>query len=147
MRTFVIAATLAATLFAKRSFASDGVAIAPEVLRSFQSTFATAQEADWSVTPDFYKVQFALNGQYITAFYKSDGTMAALTRNISSQQLPVSLQATVKNDYKDYWISGLFELSNDEGVQYYVTLENADATMILKSSGSTWSLFQKQRKD
>ena len=147
MRTLVILFTLIASVCAKSSFANDGTAVAPEVLRNFQSTFAAAQEADWSVTADMYKVQFQMNGQRITAFYKNDGTMAALTRNITSTQLPVSLQTTLKNDYKEYWISDLFELSNEEGVQYYVTLENADSKVVLKSSSAAWNVFQKERKD
>jgi hypothetical protein len=147
MRTFVILFTLAATVFTKTSFANEGTAIAPEVLRSFQTTFTTAKDANWTVTADLYKVQFALNGQHITAFYKQDGTMAAVTRNINSMQLPVNLQTTLKNEYKGYWIAGLFELSNEEGVQYYVTLEDANSTLVLKSSACSWSVFQKQRKD
>src|SRR5215203_2690743 len=104
MKMIAIAFTLFISVFTKSSFANDGI-VNPEVLRSFQSTFAAAKNADWSHLEGFYKVQFALNGQSITAFYKLDGTMAALTRNISFFQLPVSLQASIKNDYKNYWIS------------------------------------------
>lgn len=147
MKMIVIAFTLLASVFTKSSFANDGVVTPGEVLKSFQSTFAAAKNADWSLTEDFYKVQFALDGQYITAFYKADGTMAAITRNISPVQLPVALQTNLKNEYKAYWISGLFELSNDEGVQYYVTLENADTKVVLKSSSTMWNTYQKQRKD
>src|SRR5215217_6332016 len=143
MKKFVIAFTLVASVFTKSSFANNGAAIAPEVLKSFQSTFAAAKDADWSVTQNMYKVQFALNEQHITAFYNQDGSMAALTRNISPLQLPVSLQASLKNNYKGYWIAELFELSNDDGVQYYVTLENADGKLVLKSTAATWNYFQK----
>jgi hypothetical protein len=147
MRTFVILFTLAATVFTKSSFANEGTAIAPEVLRSFQTTFAAAKNVDWTVTADLYKAQFSLNGQHITAFYKQDGTMAAVTRNITSMQLPINLQTSLKNEYKGYWIAGLFELSNEEGVQYYVTLEDANTRVVLKSSACSWNVFQKQRKD
>ena len=147
MRTFAILFMLIATMASKRSMANDGTAVTPEVLQSFQSRFAAAKEADWSVTADLYKVQFILNGQHITAFYKSDGTVAALTRNIITEQLPLALQTTLKNEYKSYWVSALFELSNDEGTQYYVTLEDADTKLVFKSSASMWSLFQKERKN
>lgn len=147
MKMLVIAFTLFATVFTKSSFANDGIITPDPVLKSFQSTFAAAENADWSLTEDFYKVNFALNGQYITAFYKPDGAIAAITRNISSVQLPITLQTTLKKDYKGYWMAGLFELSNDEGVQYYATLENADTKLVLKSSSTTWTTFQKQRKD
>ena len=147
MKMFVFALTLVASVFTKSSFANDGGAVAPEVLKSFESTFAAAKNADWSMTENLYKVQFALNEQHITAFYQKDGTMAAVTRNINPLQLPVSLQTALKNEYKSYWIAELFELSNEDGVQYYVTLEDADNKTVLKSSGTSWNFYQKQRKD
>lgn len=147
MKTVVIVFTFFASIFTKSSFANNGADVAPEVLKAFQSTFASAKDANWSVTNEFYKVEFAMDGQYVTAFYKEDGTMSAITRNISSVQLPVNLQTALKKDYKGYWISELFELSNNEGVQYYVTLENADSKTILHSTTGTWSVFQKEKKD
>lgn len=147
MKMFFFALTLVTTLFTKSSFANEGTAIEPEVLKSFQTTFAAAQNADWTETENLYKVQFALNDQRITAFYQKDGTIAAITRNISPMQLPVSLHTALKNDYKSYWVVELFELSNEDGVQYYVTLEDADSKIVLKSTAATWNLFQKQRKD
>lgn len=146
MKSLVIAFTLAASVFAKTSYANDGT-ITPAVLKSFEATFATATEVDWTVTEDLYKAHFLMDGQHITAFYRTDGTMAAFTRNISVRQLPVTLQASLKHDYKEYWVSGLFELSNDEGVQYYITVENADNKLVLKAMGSNWSPFQKTRKN
>ena len=146
MKRLAIALSLFATVFTTSSFASDGT-VSPEVLKSFQSTFATAKDIDWSVTEELYKVHFTLNGQHITAFYKMDGTMAALTRNITVMQLPVNLQASLKNDYKNYWVSDMFEVSNEEGTQYYVTLENADVKMIMKSAAASWTTYQKDRKN
>lgn len=146
MKMLLIAFTLLASVVTTSSHASEGP-VTPEVLQSFQSTFATAKNADWSTAQDLYKVQFILDGQFITAFYKADGSMTAITRHISPGQLPVSLQATLKNDYKEQWISGLFELSNDDGVHYYVTLEDADSQLVLKSVASSWTVFQKSRKN
>lgn len=146
MKLFFLACTFAAASFTNRSFASDGSAITPQVLHSFETTFTGAKNADWTVTEHLFKVQFALNEQYITAFYNADGSMAALTRNISPVQMPVSLQTSLKKDYKGYWVAELFELSNEDGIQYYVTLEDADNKVILRSSAATWNLYQKQHK-
>lgn len=146
MKTLAIAFTLFASVVTTSSYASDGT-VTPEVLKSFQSKFATAKNADWSVTQDLYKVQFLLDGQCITAFYNADGSMAAITRHISPSQLPVSLQAALKNNYKGQWIADLFELSTDESVQYYVTLEDANTQVVLKSTSTSWGQFQKSRKN
>jgi phosphotransferase system HPr-like phosphotransfer protein len=72
--------------------------------------------------------------------------MIALTRNISSLQLPIALQAELKKNYDAYWISDVMETATEEGTSYYITLETADAQVILKSSGDTWNTFKKQRK-
>lgn len=146
MKKFVIAFTILASIVTTTTYANDGV-VTPEVLQSFQTTFASAKNAGWSKTADLYKVEFTLNGQPVTAFYKQDGTMAAATRNLSFTQLPVALQTDLKKEYSDFWITGLFELSNEEGVQYYITVEDANNQVILKSTSATWNLFQKQRKD
>jgi hypothetical protein len=75
-----------------------------------------------------------------------DGKMIALTRNISSLQLPLSLQTELKTKNEKLWISDLFEVANDQGTSYYATLENADEQIVMKSSGSTWTIYRKQRK-
>ena len=72
--------------------------------------------------------------------------MLALTRNISSLQLPITLQASLKKNYENFWISDLFEVANEQGTTYYVTLEDGDTKLVLKSGHSEWSTFQKQRK-
>ncbi|HYH14085.1 MAG TPA: hypothetical protein VD794_02630 [Flavisolibacter sp.] len=147
MKLLIALVTAAASLFANVSSAADKIEITPAVIQSFKSTFAQASEVNWSVTDNLYKVDFALNGQYATVFYEADGNLVATTRNITSLQLPITLQASLKKDFADYWISELFEVTNAEGTSYYVTLQHGDHKLILKGSGTTmWNTFQKIRK-
>ena len=124
---------LLATLSSLFSQAENPVEISTRVLKSFESSFKGAREVDWSVSTSYVKAQFALDGQYINAYYNPEGDLIALTRNITASQLPVMLQAELKKETTDYWISDLFEVSNDDGTSYYVTLENADQKLVLKS--------------
>ncbi len=147
MKPLLIALTLLASVFTKSSFANDEK-ITPAVLNAFQKTFSAAKEVQWTETNNMYKAQFELSGQVVNAYYDQDGTMLAVVRNITSLQLPVALQASIKKDHADYWITELFELTNDSGTSYYVTLESADAKVVLRSSSSTnWSTYQKSKKD
>jgi hypothetical protein len=57
-------------------------------------------------------------------------------RNILSSQLPPALLKDVKQDYKNYWISELFEEGSAKHPSYYITLENADQTVKLSSDDS-----------
>jgi hypothetical protein len=145
MKTLFIAALLLAGTF--KSFASDGVHVEPTVLKSFQATFANAKEVDWSLSQELYKAVFFLNGQYITAYFREDGSMQAITRHITANTLPMLLQTGLKSEHKDKWVSDVLEVTGESGVQYYVTLENAGTKVILKSASSAWNVYQKSRKD
>jgi hypothetical protein len=146
MKPILIAAALFASTFTK-TFATDSPRIEPSVQKTFQATFANAKEVDWSVTQDLYKAVFFLNEQYVTAYFNQDGTLQATTRHITASNLPMLLQASLKSNYKDQWVSDVFEVTNDGTVQYYVTLENADQKIILKSASNTWNTFKKLRKN
>jgi hypothetical protein len=145
MKRIVITLTVLFSLVSFSSFANE-VKVNSKVLESFNSYFKNATEVDWTVSQNFYKADFSLNGQYVAAYYDEAGQLVAITRNISSTQLPISLQANLKKGHEGFWISDLFEVANEQGTSYYVTLENADTKLVLKSSGSSWTGFQKQRK-
>ncbi len=147
MKLLIVLLTVASSLFTNVSSATDKIEIAPAAIQSFKSTFAQASEVNWSVSNHLYKAEFTLNGQYATVFYEADGNLVATTRNVSSLQLPIMLQATLRKDYADYWISDLFELTNVEGTSYFATLQQGDTKIILKGTAtSEWSTFQKTRK-
>jgi len=130
------------------SFAFTGEeAINKQALNAFKKEFAGATDAAWTVGTNFYKVEFSLNEQKLFAYYNTQGEFLAVTRNISSLQLPLALQTSLKKCYNSYWISDLFEVSNTDGTRYYVTLETADSKIVLKSAdGSDWSIYQKSKK-
>src|SRR3990170_6245885 len=118
--------------------------VSTTVLNSFNKEFAGAKEVQWTNTNDYYKAAFVYNGQNVNAFYQLDGGLIAITRNISSLELPINLQTNLKNSYSKYWISDLFEVSNNEGTSYYITVENADSKIVLKSSGAgQWNTYKK----
>ena len=74
--------------------------------------------------------------------------MTAVVRNIVSDQLPISLLTSLKRDYTGFWISELFEVAADEQTNYYVTLENADKKIVLRSRGiDSWDVYSKSRKN
>lgn len=117
------------------------------VLNAFNSDFAAAKEVSWTSGTGFYKASFTYNEQHVTAFYSFEGQMLGMARNISSLDLPMNLQTSLKQKYGGRWITELFELSNEEGTTYYITLEQADSKIILKSeNGSQWSVYKKSTK-
>ena len=145
MKPLFVLLIIVSSFLAKTSFASDGVS--SHVLKSFSTTFASAKDVTWSSTNSYHKAQFILNDQVLTAFYATDGKLMAITRNISTFQLPIMLQSALKKNIRNQWVTELFEVSNDNGTEYYVTLENANSKTILKSGDSaTWTVHERSRK-
>jgi hypothetical protein len=137
---------LAVAISSLTVFASDKN-VNSTVLNAFNKEFAGAKDVQWTSTSDYYKAAFVYNGQNVNAFYKVDGEFIAMTRNITSLELPVNLQTNLKNNYSKYWITDLFEVSSNEGTSYYITMEKAEAKLVLKSDGpGKWGVFKKMTK-
>ena len=146
MKRLILVLTLTLSLSSFTSFAKD-IDVNSSVLESFNSSFKNATEVTWSTVDGYYKANFFFNAQYIAAFFDMEGHMVAISRNITSSQLPLALQFSLKKDYSNLWISDLFEISGDEGSYYCITLENGDSRIVLKSSGSSaWTVFKKLSK-
>ena len=133
------------SVFFNSTKASDDL-VSPTAQQSFKRSFVQAKDVRWVKRDDFYRVDFQLNSQYITAFYSPEGKFVAATRNVTSEQLPMLLQTHIKKHHADYWISDLFEFSNDQEVTYFLTLENADVKLVLQSSGNYWNVYQRTTK-
>ena len=129
------------------SWAYPSEKVSQKVLTSFKTEFTNAQNVEWETGNNYYRAAFTMNEQRIFAYYNVDGQLLSIARYISSVQLPVNLYADLKNDYSKYWISDLFEVSNSEGLHYYVTLETADTKLVMHSSnGGSWSTYSKNKK-
>lgn len=117
-----------------------------EIRNAFRHDFESAQLMSTEAHDNFTKVAFSMNGQIMTAFYSTGGELLAVTRNLTTSQLPVSLLMTFKKHYDGYWVTDLFEMSQNEHSSYYLTLENADSRMTLRSNGDSWEVFSTVRK-
>ncbi len=118
-----------------------------KVLDAFKNEFAAAQQVEWSTGDNFYKAAFVFNNKHVFAFYNMDGELIGITRYLSSMDLPLNLQVNLKKNYTNYWISDLFEVAKKDDTTYYITLENADTKIILKSTdGNSWESYQKTKK-
>jgi hypothetical protein len=115
---------------------------------AFHKDFKKAELMGTEVRPNFTKLTFKMNDVVMYAFYSDNGQLLAVTRNITSNQLPIQLLLEVKRDYSDYWITDLFELNGDGASNYYITLENPNSRVTLRSSGSdSWAVYDKKVKE
>src|SRR5882724_1820910 len=138
--------TLAVALSTLVAFAGEDN-VNRKVLDAFNNEFASAQQVEWSTGDNYYKAAFIYNNKHVFAFYNTDGELIGLTRYMSSMDLPMNLQLSLKKSYTDYWISDLFEVAKNDSTTYYITLENAESKIVLKSAGgNSWETYQKTKK-
>lgn len=130
------------------AFANKTNGVNEKAVSSFRNEFKQAEEVKWEAGKDLAKVTFKLNDQVMFAYYSDNGELVALTRNILSSQLPIHLMTSLSKNFEGYWISDLFEVSATESRSYYVTIENADYTLVLKSEDAgAWQLYKKTKKN
>jgi hypothetical protein len=138
--------TLAIAVSTLSAFAGEEK-VKPEVLNAFKNEFNTAKDVEWTVGSNYYMATFNYNDKYVFAYYTPDGILLGLSHYISPAQLPMALQNSLKKDYSDYWVSDLFEVAKNGKTEYYITLEDADKKIVLKSSGSNyWEEYKKVKK-
>lgn len=137
-----------AIAFVTMSAVAGEVKVSARVLDAFEEQFTSATDVTWTEASNYYKVSFLFNGQKVSAFYSLEGELVGTTRNISSLDLPINLQAALKKDYKGYWISDLFEVSNTDGISYYLTVESAESKLVLKSASgdANWKTYRRNTK-
>lgn len=147
MNKFILSiATVLMMSFSAFASGNDNV-VSQQARNAFKKDFASASNISFEQKDSYVKATFSLNGSILCAYYSNDGDLQAVVRNIVSDQLPISLLTDLKKDYDGFWITDLFEISSDEGTTYYVTLENSDKKIVLKSSGTNyWDVFSKEKK-
>ena len=128
------------------SFAKPIDSTRGEINTSFKKNFRNAELLNTETHQAFTKLTFKMNDVIMFAFYNNSGELMAVTRNIVSSQLPMSLLMSLKSDYNGYWITELFEFSGDGLNSYYVSLENADSKVVLRSNGDTWEEYSSKKK-
>ena len=149
--TLAIAISSFSAAFAGNAFAkpraAKGEEVSAKVLGVFSKEFTTAKDITWTVASNYYQACFMYNDQYVSAYYSIDGDLMGLTRYISPADLPLALQSDLKKNHSEYWVTDLFEVANDNGTAYYITLEDADQKIVLKAAGGkNWENFKKVKK-
>lgn len=146
-----IAAFIAAMLLTvgiSSSFATPTSDHTDAVTASFRKDFKKAELLATESNKNFTKLTFKMNDMVLFAFYSGDGNLLAVVRNIKSSQLPIQLMLKVKQDYSKHWISDLFELDADGTTTYYVTLEDENTTITLRSADTnSWEIYSKKTKE
>jgi hypothetical protein len=147
MKKRILLLSIVLVSFTAFSFAADVPVISKNVVISFNKQFASAHDVKWIQQANFVKAEFTINDMVLFAYFNHNGELIAVTRYISTTQLPLEILTSLKSNYADYWVTDLFEIQSESGTSYFATIENADQVIILKSEGiSGWQNFQRVKK-
>ena len=121
------------------------VHISPQAIIEFKKTFKDAVNIEWSQLGDLSRVRFNYNNETVYAFYNEEGERISMGRTISIRQLPLPLQIQFQNRFTDYTVLEVFEIYNDNGMSFYISVKSSNKKIILKSLGMNWVVFSKTR--
>jgi len=144
--TIALTAALLLTVGVGSSFAHNTPNGNDNIEAYFHKDFQQAELISTNTGADYTKVTFKMNSMILTAFYSNSGELLAVTHNITSTQLPLQLLIQVKRNYSSYWISDLFEYNANGSSSYFLTLENADSKVTLRSNDGDWETYNKTTK-
>jgi hypothetical protein len=109
--------------------------------------FKSAEGINWVQSAQVATATFQFNGQYISAHFDTDATLLGVSRNITTNDLPLSLRNKLASYLKTSWVTNAFEYASSDADSYYITLENADNTLILKGEAGSFSVYRKTSKE
>lgn len=144
MKKMILTLAIAISSFA--AFAGEEN-VSKKVLDAFKTEFKTVTDVEWTAGSDYYKASFVYNEKHVFAYYSTDGELLGLTRYISPVDLPLNLLISLKKNSDGYWVSDLFEVAKNGTTSYYLTLDNAETKLVLKSTGgSDWEVMKTVKK-
>jgi len=147
MKKMIMALAFIAVTIGNAAFAGTGGKVDERIKRAFEKEYVGAADVKWYVYNEYIKVDFTFSGMKLVGFYNKDGRMLGVARNIYFSSLPLLLQIEQRKNYKDYWITEIYELANGDGTRYFITLENANKVIKLGSTGTdNWEVVKKQDK-
>ncbi len=104
------------------------------MLNAFEAKFADAKDAEWTVTADYTKVKFMLEGEKVEAFFSSNGDVIGTSRKTEFKRLPLSAIQKIKKTYAKYQVTETIEFELNGERKYYVSVENESDRKILEVS-------------
>ncbi|HTE25380.1 hypothetical protein [Flavitalea sp.] len=118
-----------------------------KLTETFTKHFSAAQSVSWNQVAMITTANFIWDGQYLAAHFSPDAKMLGISKNVAVTDLPLNMNLELRSYFEKYWISDIFEYATPGSDAYYVTLENADSKLVLKSEGGAFQVYKKSPKN
>jgi hypothetical protein len=102
------------------------------VLRSFETTFTTAQNVRWVEHSGMFTASFTYSGIQTRVSYDKYGTILRTIRYYEPSMLPLNIYTRLKREQGGRKLYGVTELSEGDSIVYFVKVESARHWTTLK---------------
>ena len=118
-----------------------------KVLQSFHAVFEKASNVKWVEYSDHYYVSFNQNEVIVRANYDMAGNLLNSIRYYKEQQLPLNILCKIKKSYSSTAIDNVTEVSNQDGIVYFIMLQDDKNWIKIKSDETgTFEVVDKFKK-
>ena len=131
MKNLFILALLAISI-STSAFATGENKVGSVVLNSFKVDFKGAKEVSWSSRTGYAKAAFKLDNREMEVFYKSDGSIFAVSKKIELDELPVDAKRSFAKRYEGYTVKEAIAFESADEDAFYISAENEKESVILK---------------
>ena len=116
----VLFVVTSATTFARFTVEAD-----PRAEQEFKKYFANVENVKWSKEEGGYlQASFTWANHRTLAFFNSNGELVGSIRGMSFSQLPLIVGRSIDKSFKNGIILEISEITNDEGTQYKLMIED-----------------------
>src|SRR4051812_13555070 len=95
-----------------------------KILKSFTLAFPKAEKISWNESPTDAQVEFVNGAIKCKVWYDEDGNVTKTNRYYTEESLSPFILARVQQKYVGKKVFGITEVSSDEGLTYYIILED-----------------------
>lgn len=137
----ILLAIISASLVSTQSFAQTKTP--NNIVTALETSFSDVKDASWTIVGNYYKAEFAIDEQNISAYFNYEGELIATGRKINVSQLPISLQLDLKSTYKDFTVTQSVEVDVKDEPTYYLSIETPTKTLQLSSTSfGKWETYK-----
>jgi hypothetical protein len=141
MKKLIILTCLFAALSAT---ASNPPEVTEKVLKAFNETFMKATDVVWHEVKNFYEASFKQSEVISRAIYDQDGNLVRTIRYYSQENLPINILTKLQKRYAGKSVYGVTELSMEDQVSYYITMQDEKHWYIIKADN--WGSLELEQK-
>ncbi len=115
-----------------------------KVLKAFKETFIKATDVIWHEVDNVYEANFKQAEITTKAIYDTEGNLLRTTRYYSEESLPIHILTKLKKKYSDKSVFGVTEISENDDVSYYISLQDEKNWYVVKSD--SWGSLELNKK-